>query len=169
MIILNRLGLQYDLRYALFCLVPYYLLVARGVATMRSPLWRCAWLVGIILYSGFALRVNYSMPYKEDYRRAIGHIANAQQPGDCAIFFPFHSLPLQWGVYAAKRPPPEIFRTEPQASGIDRCSRVWLVKYSRVAGSSAELHRIEQNLIESFIKVEEKYYFWVDTDLYARR
>ena len=168
LMILALKGVPYDVRYALACTVPYYLLAGRGITIMRSRIWRCASLAGILLYSGYALRADYFIPYKENYRDALGHIANAQQPGDCALFFPDGTLPLQWGVYHAGQTPPRIIRPEPETSDMEGCKRIWLVTYTKAAPPSGQLRSVHRNLTASFIEVERQHYFGVDVMLYAR-
>ena len=65
------LGLPYEVRYIAFCAAPYYILVARGISTWHSAALRWAFIVFLLAYSAWALRANYLIPYKEDYKHAL--------------------------------------------------------------------------------------------------
>lgn len=169
LVVLGLMGMQYDVRYVLFCIVPYYVLVARGIMTMPVLAWRTVWVVGIVLFSGFALRANYFVPYKEDYRDALVHVAKAQQPGDCVLFFPAGILPRAWTVYQVNQTLPPVVGPEALDPGAGSCNRVWLVKYERMGVKTDELRRLEQKLQPSFTRVGEQQYFWVGTTLFARQ
>jgi mannosyltransferase len=166
---LGLMGMQYDVRYVLFCIVPYYVLVARGIMTMPVPAWRIAWVAGIALFSGFALRANYFIPYKEDYRAALLHVAKAQQPGDCVLFYPVGILPRAWSVYQVGWTLPRIIGLQASDLRAESCERVWLVKYERMGVKKDELRRLEQKLQPSFIRSEEQQYFWIGTTLFERK
>lgn len=164
-------GMQYSNRYSLFCLVPYYVLVAGGLASLPRSVWRWSWLAAIVLYSGFALRAQYSVPYKEDYRGALRFVAARQEPGDCAIFMPYGGLPIQWDIYEQNHKPPDLIAPAALDSKASLCGRIWLVTESRVSSISdrAHLKEVEQKLGPLFfVKTEEKQYFWVDVALFAR-
>ncbi len=164
-------GMQYDVRYSLFCLVPYYILVAAGISSLPRTVWRWSWLAVIVLYSGLALRAQYFVPYKEDYRGALQYLAAAEMPGDCVVFLPFGGLPLQWDVYERNKQPPHIIAPAALDAESGSCGRIWLVRYSRVDTDAdrAQLKEVEQNLgALSFVKAEENHYFWVDSASFTR-
>lgn len=164
-------GIRYDVRYSLFCLVPYYALVAGGLAWLPRSVWRWSWLGAIVLYSGLALRAQYSVPYKEDYRGALQYLAGAEMPGDCAVFLPFGGLPLQWDLYERDKRPPHIIAPAALDTESGGCGRIWLVRNSRVdlASDRAQLNEVKQDLgALSFAEADERHYFWVDTALFNR-
>jgi hypothetical protein len=162
-------GMQYDLRYALFCTVPYYVLAAWSITSIRSRLLRHALLAAIVILGSLALQANYFVPYKEDYRAALNHVAKAQQPGDGVVYFPFDKQPAQWTIYhKAVRPPVEIRLAAPP-SELSRFNRIWLIKYTRVGHAIPELKRLDGALRASFNEVDRRSHFWVETIIYERR
>ena len=78
----------YEYRYLSFCVAPYYVLIARGMTSFRiraaAPLLACA----ALFYSGFALRANYLVPHKENFRDSTTYLAAHSQPGDCYVVVP---------------------------------------------------------------------------------
>jgi 4-amino-4-deoxy-L-arabinose transferase-like glycosyltransferase len=170
MLVIAFWGIRFDVRYTLFCLVPYYALVAGGLASLPRSVLRWSWLAVIVLYSALALRAQYLDHYKEDYRGALQYLAGAERPGDCVIFMPLGELPLQWDVYERNKLPPHIIAPAALDAESGRCGRIWLVKFSRVftASDQAQLKGVEQSLGAFFFnKTEERQYFWVDVALFA--
>jgi 4-amino-4-deoxy-L-arabinose transferase-like glycosyltransferase len=168
LLVLGIRGMQYDVRYSLFCIVPYYLLVAGGLSSLPRNALRWSWIAAIVLYSALALRATYFVPYKEDYKGALTYIAAAENPDDCAIFLPFETLPYQWEIYAEGRQPPRMIVPGALDAEIGRCGRMWLVKYSRVRPRGNQLKEIEQKVGTVLVKTEERHYFWIDTVLFTR-
>lgn len=172
LIALGYIGMQYHVRYVLFCLVPYYVLVAKGITTIPIPAARAAWVIGIILYSGFALRADYFRAYKENYRGALLHVASAQQPGDCMVNFPNPNTDLperEWTVYLSSRTPPRIIPPDTIESTAGDCGRVWFVSWQVFPADADQLQQIERKLPAFFSKAEERHYLWVGTTLFARQ
>jgi 4-amino-4-deoxy-L-arabinose transferase-like glycosyltransferase len=166
------LGMQYHVRYALFCLVPYYVLAARGITTFPVPAARAVWVIAIILYSSFALRANYFRPYKENYRDALLHVASAQQPGDCMVIFPDPKAELpswEWGIYLPSRTPPRVISLDAIESDASDCGRVWFLAGQVFPTDADLLHQTERKLPTFFMKTEDRHYFWVSTSLFARQ
>jgi len=165
-------GMQYHVRYALFCTVPYYVLAARGITTIPVPAVRAVWVIGIILFSSFALRANYFRPYKENYRDALLHIASAQQPGDCMVLFPDPKAELpswEWAVYLPSRTPPRVISPDTIASDAGDCGRMWFLAGQVFPTDADKLHQLERKLPTFFTKTEDQHYFWVSTSLFTRQ
>jgi mannosyltransferase len=172
LIAMASLGMQYHVRYVLFCMVPYYVLAARGITTIPVPAVRAVWVIGIILYSSFALRANYFRPYKENYRDALLHLASAQQPGDCMVIYPDPRAELpywEWAVYLSSRTPPRVISADAIESDAGDCGRVWFLAGQVFPTDADRLHQIERKLPTFFTKIEEQHYFWVSTSLFARQ
>jgi 4-amino-4-deoxy-L-arabinose transferase-like glycosyltransferase len=172
LIAMGSLGMQYHVRYVLFCIVPYYVLAAKGITTIPIPAVRAVWVVEIILFSCFALRVNYFRPYKENYRDALLHVALLQQPGDCMVYFPNPNTDLpsrEWTVYLSARTPPRIIAPERIGSDAGDCGRVWFVAWQVFPAETDQLNQIERKLPAFFTKTEEQHYFWVSTALFTRQ
>jgi hypothetical protein len=165
-------GMQYHVRYAMFCMVPYYVLAARGITTIPVPVARAVWVIGIVLYSSFALRANYFRPYKENYRDALLHLASAQQPGDCMVIFPDPKSDLparEWAVYVTSGTPPRVISPDAIESDAGDCGRVWFVAGQVFPTDADQLHQIERKLPTFFTETEDRHYFWVSTTLFARQ
>ncbi len=166
---LGLLNVQYDVRYVLFCILPYYLLVARGLSRLRTPLARTLWATLALAYGLGALRANYFVPYKENYRDALAYLASAYRAGDCCVFLPFERMPLEWTVYQGDAPPPRMATLETIASGEASCDRVWLITYRRVQWAIQRDEDGERSLQATHSRVSEREYFWVNVALYTER
>ena len=165
------LHFQYNVRYVAFCAAPYYLLVGRGISTIRPILARMAWILALLVYTGNALRANFFMPRKEDFRAAGAYISRNYLPGDCGVFFPGFELPLQWSI---EHPGQTVFRhlrTHDLSSDVRECGRIWAIS-SSVSGNPwqwAKAAENQQALEATHTKINEKRYFWVHVALYSRK
>jgi hypothetical protein len=169
---MGSLGMQYHVRYVLFCTVPYYVLAAKGITTIPVPALRAVWIFGIVLFSCFALRANYFRPYKEDYRDALLHLASAQQPGDCMVISPDPKSDLpsrEWAVYVPSRTPPRVIPPDAIQSDAGNCDRVWFLAGQILPSDADQLRQFERKLPTSFTETEERHYFWVSTTLFTRQ
>jgi hypothetical protein len=165
-IALGVFNIQYDVRYVAFCAAPYYILVARGISTLKTPALRRLVAALVLAYSAYALRANYFIPYKENYRDALAYLAGGYREGDCCIFLPFNEVPLQWQIYDGDRPALKVTSVEAVASGEARCDRVWLTTYRRVDWAIQRDEDGERALAQTHSKVSEARYFWVNVGLY---
>jgi hypothetical protein len=166
-LLLGALGIQYDPRYVAFCAAPYYILVARGLTELRLGALRWTGIFLSLLFSVYALRANYFIPYKENHRDSLAHIAANYRQGDCCIFLPFQTLPLEWSVYYPGGWVPRMTTPETLTQQQPPCKRVWLTVYERVLLPEAIQGR---KLIDStYRKVDVRRSFWVDVDLYEPR
>ncbi len=162
------MGAKYDPRYVIFCIAPYYVLVAKGIASIRLVWLRGGWLVLALLFSVYALRANYTVPYKENYRDALGELAANYRESDCVVFLPFGAPPLEWAIYygglkSLRETTPE--KLEREDGG---CERVWLVTYRRVEWAVQIAEEGERVLERRYEKVKESRYFWVHVSEYRR-
>jgi 4-amino-4-deoxy-L-arabinose transferase-like glycosyltransferase len=165
-------GMQYHVRYALFCMIPYYVLASRGITTIPVSAARAVWVIAIILYSSFALRANYFRPYKENYRDALLHLASAQQPGDCMVIFPDPKSDLpsrEWDIYVSSQTPPRVISPDEIGSEAGACGRVWFVAGQVFPTDADLLHQLERKLPTIFTETEDRHYFWVSTALFSRQ
>ena len=126
--------LQYQISYIAFCAAPYYVIVAHGMARLPSSPLRVALVVAVLVYSARALRSNYYLPYKENYRDALASMASQYQEGDCAVFSPSRGVPKQWEIYGYDQVVPGLVVTEPDSllDVGESCDRVWLTLYRRI-------------------------------------
>jgi len=162
----------YEYRYLSFCVAPYYVLVARGMTSFRSRLAAPLLASVALFYSVFALRANYFVPYKEDFRDSMTYLAAHSQPGDCYAVIPrgedyhFH---MAREVYASGMPP--LTFTPIEALQDRDCARSWLITYTR--GDFSDLVRLKRNIRNQldarFAAIDRQSYFWIALDLYDTR
>ena len=158
-------SLQYGMRYAVFCVGFYYILVARGVLQLRRAL-SAALIVVILAYSAPALRAVYSTSYKENYRDALRDLSAQWRAGDCAVFWPSETIPLQWWFDSrGQRPPLHAITLQAAANMESDCRRVWLVTYSELVTPTTEVGA--EALNKRFHHSARQSYFWITLDLYT--
>lgn len=161
---------QYNVRYVAFCAAPYYVLVGRGISTIKPAMARIALTAALLAYTANALRANYFMPRREDFRAAGAYIYRNHLPGDCRVFFPGFKVPLQWNI---EHPDQTTFRNlaaHDFAAGVGGCGRIWAISWS-VSGNpwqGAKAATDRQALEATHTKIDEKRYFWVHVSLYSR-
>ncbi len=167
------LHVQYDVKYVSFCLAPYYLLVARGIAGLPSNALRWCLLALIMVYSGNSLRANYFMQSNADWRDAFVYVEGHRREGDCGVFLPrFFDSPPQWTITQGNRPSPfRVIPVEGLAAGLAGCDRVWAVSWS-VADAAwwwqqAEIDGRPLEVMD--VKIDEQRYLGVHVSLYSRR
>ncbi len=160
-------ALQFGVRYVIFCVGFYYILVARGLLDLPNAVLRTALIATALACSAPALQTLYSKPYKENYRDALRDLSAQWRAGDCAVFWPFQAIPLQWWI-DSRSPQPLLKTIEPQAAASTEsaCSRVWLVTYRRVELPTTEV--AADILSRDFRRASHQRYFWVTLDLYTR-
>lgn len=161
-------GVKFDIRYVAFCIAPYYLLVAAGISRLRSVALRWITLTAIVCYSGYALRANYWIPYKEDFRDAAGYVSARAVANDCYVFVPGGAPPLGWRIYMPG-PPGAIVRTPDRASSSPECQRTWVVTYERGEDEAPIPSRWRDwlgRLTSTNQKVDDRHFFWIHVELY---
>ena len=163
---LGVLKVQYHPRYVLHFVVPYYLLVARGLLSLNSPALRRGLISLLLIYSLGSLHALYFTSYKEDYRGALGEVARGYREGDCALFVP-KEIPLQWSIYYGDPSKLRVVTADQALRDGATCRRIWAVSYCRADGTCAGAHRELQSLQPQFTPLELKRYFWVETQLYG--
>jgi 4-amino-4-deoxy-L-arabinose transferase-like glycosyltransferase len=161
------LQIQYQVRYILFCITPYYLLVAYGLCRLRVPLLRRGLIALVLIYSTLALHANYFLSYKENYRDALDYLAREYQEGDFCLFLPVQELPIQWSIYHEHGPDLRIAQREDITSSRMNGSRIWSISFRLGAQSVEESNKLEQLLDSTHSRVREKRYCWVDLNLYV--
>ncbi len=161
------LNVQYNVRYVVFCIAPYYILVGAGLARLPGALLRGAALMAVLGYSGYALTANYRVPYKENYRDAIRFVTAAGEPQDCYAFVPFGGPPLQWALYAPAKPLRRL-ALEDERSDIAGCRRIWVITYQRVIlDAHARWREWLTTRAGSFTRIADRSFHWVRVELYA--
>lgn len=163
------LNFPYDVRYVSFCTLPYYILVSRGILLLPTPVLRGSIVLMLVAYSSLSLRSNYFIPYKENYRDALRHIANHYRESDCIINSPFGKvLPAQWFLYQYDKIRPSVRVTDVESVMSDRidCDRIWFVAYRRVMFAIKLNEAVERTLERSYRRVEETKFFWVHVSVF---
>lgn len=169
LLVSRALHIQYDLRYILFCIIPYYILVARGVRSLNSSILTLLFFAFILGYSAYALQSNYFKSHKENYRDALAYLAKEYIEGDCVLFLPFNEVPLQWKIYHGDDPNLRVTDVESIASGEVDCDRVWAIAYRRVHQAKKETKKGLKNLEITHKKTNESKYLFVHAYLYESK
>jgi 4-amino-4-deoxy-L-arabinose transferase-like glycosyltransferase len=162
----------YNIRYITFAAVPYYILVARGISMLGRAALRTLLACACVLYSAHALRANYSVPYKEDYRGAYEHLAKTRQADDCYVVAPTYEerqAKWAWTIYHEYEPALHFTALGSITSGQDHCARAWLISilYRSTPPAVNESKEAREKLGQSHVRIEGQHYFWVDLDLYV--
>jgi uncharacterized membrane protein len=161
-------GVQFNVRYAAFCIAPYYILTAAGLVRLRMRSVRMVTLAALVCYGAVALRANYNIPYKENYRDAIYFVTAHAQADDCYAFVPFGRPPLEWSIYAPYMPGVLLGpdRNPPPEAG---CARIWVLTYQRVFTEAHERWREWLSVAAAdHDRLVERRFFWVRVELYVR-
>jgi 4-amino-4-deoxy-L-arabinose transferase-like glycosyltransferase len=162
------MDVQYDVRYVAFCAAPYYILVARGIFQLNAPSARRFFALGILLFSVSALRANFLVPYKENYRDALAYLARHYQAGDYCLFVP-HGVPLQWSIYHGNYPPLHDTDLATVLSDPAKFNRLWLVTYRRTVGATRKVDETKHKIEATHFIKDEQHHFWVDVYLYMAK
>jgi 4-amino-4-deoxy-L-arabinose transferase-like glycosyltransferase len=161
----------YNIRYVAFCAAPYYILTARGIGKWKAPWLRWTFVVLLLAYSAQALRANYYVPYKEDYRGAYSWIARDYRPGDCAVVaqaWEERQARWAWDIYEGSRPGPLIQPLD-AATSAGGCGRVWLlsVAYRETAMAVEAGKAARRQMDQKRAAIEQRRFFWIDLSLYG--
>jgi hypothetical protein len=123
------LDMVFNFRHYSFVVPGYYLLVAIGWRRIADNVWAGGcWLAAATLISALALRANYTIPTKTDYRAGFAPLAQNYKPGDCVANRPrrFRNRQhLGWEVYYRD--------ISPQLVSLDadpipaECARLWVI------------------------------------------
>lgn len=125
----SLVGLQFDVRYIVFAIAPYYLLAGWGITRIRPFAARAVVLLVLCSYSLGALRANYFISYKPDYRSTVAYVSGEYRDGDCCAFSMrlIDGLPLFWRVQQPDHPGLTTRSPEELLSGNTDCRRIWLI------------------------------------------
>ena len=156
---------QFTIRYVLFALVPYYILAAMGICSLR-PVWlKGTFLVIVCLFSMGALRSTYFTPEKPAYREAVHYLSANYQPGDCIVFSPENhdGAPYYWRVYS----PEGLANRAATAS----CSRQWLVWDDTPWKAKQETPRkaVVATLSQGYVPLPEVKFHRISVQLFGAR
>lgn len=154
-------GVQYDVRYALAALAPFYVLVARAVTLITKPALRYAWITAIIAFSIAGIHTVLEVPYKENYRDALAFLHDSYKSGDCVAFVPRWAAPAQWHLYGYEDVKLHSLRENELNVEDAGCRDTWLVAYERVISSAARGRVVETALAEHRSILDERQYHWV--------
>lgn len=164
----------YNIRFTVFVVGFYYVLVARGIAALRPGLLRYGLLVLLSAYSLYALRAMYFVPYKENNRDAVAYVASAYTDSDCVIFWPEQrggGPSIYWQVYQWRHPGIRVRDLSGIRAERADCRRVWLV-VDRTWWKNLDTRRLDlgRQLLEQYYSTRaRKLYFGAEVVLYERR
>jgi 4-amino-4-deoxy-L-arabinose transferase-like glycosyltransferase len=161
------LKVQYQVRYIIFCITPYYLLVAYGLCQLNAPLLRRGLITLVLLYSTLALQATYFLAYKENYRDALAYLAKEYQEGDFCLFLPVQELPIQWSIYHEHGPDLRLAQREDITARRTDDSRIWSISFRQGTWNAEESDGLERLLDGTHARVLEKHYCWVNLHLYV--
>jgi uncharacterized membrane protein len=164
---LGFLNIPFDVRYVAFCIAPYYILTAAGICRLQSMPLKVVVVTVILGYSVGALRANYFIPYKENYRDAVSYISQRHAEDDCYAFVPFGNPPWCWPIYTSVVPARRIVPGQDEPWRAD-CRRIWVVSYKRVSDvPPPQWQELLQKLRANCQKTEDQQFFWVGVELYT--
>jgi hypothetical protein len=126
-----------------------------------------------LAYCVLALRANYFVPYKEDYKQALAYVAHDYRRSDCAVVAPRweeRQAQWAWSIYEGNQPFPQMVALDSVASVSRECERVWLISvmYKQTPPAIKEAERARHTLVQAYPESARKRFFWVDIDLFAR-
>lgn len=158
---------QYDVRYVAYAAAPYGVLAGAALAALPHARLRQVALGLAVVYSLIALRANYALPYKEDYRGAIRFVDAHAAPSDCVAFAPFGVRPLQWPLYASRTNPTRVTLTS-AATDVAACPRLWLFTYTRVdVDTMTDWDAWRASTLATWRRASTTDFFWVSVDEYV--
>jgi 4-amino-4-deoxy-L-arabinose transferase-like glycosyltransferase len=120
----------FNIRFAVYLIGFYYVLVARGIVTARHGILRSGCIVLLSVYSLYSLRAIYCVPYKENNRDAVGYVASEYLASDCCVFWPGlrgGEPSAYWLVYHRDGPGIRVVDINTVEAGRADCKRIWLV------------------------------------------
>jgi len=158
----------YDVRYVSFCIAPYFMLVALGLTRVPRVSIRSVWTVVALAYGTVALWTNYTIPYKENYRDALAHVAGELRPGDVCIFEPY-GIPLQWQVYHGEHAALPTTTLDDVEKGEWTNGRVWLVGFTRTPHGARRAREVTRRLQSNYTLLATRRYFWVEVAVFDKK
>ena len=130
-IVVGTAGVTLNYRHYSFAAPGYYLAVALGWRVcFQSSASRIVWLVLAVGFSAFALRANYFVATKPDYRAGFLPLAANYHPGDCVTARPRvwrNQVHFAWEVYYRDRGTLRLVPSDSLSTAAAECARLWLV------------------------------------------
>ncbi len=168
-------GATFNYRHYSFAVPGYVLAVALAWRVcFRHRDARVAWLAVALGWSGVALRANYAVATKPDYRGALAPMAAAARRGDCAVVRPAiwnDALPLPWDVYYPDRERPRAVPLAALPQGLADCDRLWVIAdrtWWMNRDEAAPAARLQAALPAAFALVSESRHPALELRLYRR-
>jgi hypothetical protein len=123
-------GTQYDVRYTVYGMAGYLLLVALGLDSLGPATWRKVALGAAVAYSASSLGAIYYIQFKSDYRGTSRYVVERFQPGDCLCFMPRSKktdIPEYWYVHGRSLLNAPLILSDRLTEGSYPCKRVWML------------------------------------------
>jgi hypothetical protein len=114
-------------RFLIVCLPAAILLVACGLAEINQPWIRYGLVILMVLAANAPIRSYYAEPGPQDWKSAVGYVAENAGGGDVALLpSGYCEMPLRYYiVHAAKIPSfPKIFSAP---NGVQRARHLWMI------------------------------------------
>ncbi|NJL31813.1 MAG: hypothetical protein HC898_09380 [Phycisphaerales bacterium] len=173
-------------RILIWCLIGYYLLLARGLTLWHRP-WIFLPLVMLVLAGQIKSSLNFvDMASKEPWRQMANHIISRIQPGDSIIYVPATSAMAyriyhpatnhqQWAIVQDQMEPhwyvPDIPTTSPTPllQTLDQQQRLWvIVRRGGTRSSNTLCETTLTTLTGEWTKAEHIKWSNLETFLYLR-
>ena len=152
-------GVLFSYRHYSFAVPGYYLAVAIGWRVcFRNKAVRVAWLAIVIVLSAVALRANYFVVTKPDYRASFLPLAQRYRLGDCVAGRPqpwYDRVHLAWEVYYRDRGTLRLVPFDSLPAAFTKCERLWLV-WDRTDWMNLDVDAGKKSK-EAFAKLDEHY------------
>ena len=130
-IVVGALGVVLNFRHYSFAVPGYYLAVAIGWRVcFQNTASRVAWLAIVAGISAFALRANYFVVTKPDYRAGFLPLAQSYRSGDCVTTRPRawrNQVHFAWEVYYRDRGTLRLVPFDALSTASTACERLWVV------------------------------------------
>lgn len=168
-------GVQYQVRYTIFALIPYYILVAGGITSLRSAWLGILLLFCISVYSAGALWADYFVPLNPHYRSATAYVVEHYRPGDCIVFAPREPRhpPIYWKAYHPKGPAIRPIALNEALSPQAACQRVWFlwdgIWWKNSPSSAVNRERTRDSFARRLHLIVSRNFFDFWVQLYERR
>jgi mannosyltransferase len=162
----------FNIRFAVYLIGFYYILVARGIITLRHGILRSGFILLLSVYSLYSLRAVYFMPYKENNRDAVAYVASEYLASDCCVFWPglrSGAPSAYWLVYQRDGPGIRVVDTKTVEARRADCKRIWLVM-DQTWWRNLDTKRLDlarQTLEQQYSQAARRAYFGSEVVLYG--
>jgi hypothetical protein len=157
-----RFNIQYDVRYVLSAMPPFYLLAAHALLGIAQSGIKKTWIVIALIALLPGLHTALTANEKEDYRSAFGFIHAKLAAGECVEITHWDSLvpPPQWRLYNYDDIALPLVNAQHTGTQEQRCTGIWLMEYQRVPSSVRRGAAREAKLRQTRDVLGSQQFFW---------